>query len=84
MADQQQPGILAQRRSRVRIIVTYVAMFYAFAIGPLLVAAMFFLQGISDDRAVMAKDIYFSILPVASAVISYWFATRSLEQKPPS
>ena len=73
---------ITQRRSRVRVVVTYVAMFYAFFIGPLLVAAVFFSRaGDGDDsRAIMAKDIYFSILPVATSVISYWFATRSLEK----
>ena len=58
-------------RSAVRMIVTYVATGFLFVVGAALVG-YFITAGDEDD----GKDIFLAILPIASAVITYWFASR--------
>ncbi len=59
------------RRSAVRVIVTYIATGFLFVVGAALVG-YFVTTGKHDD----GKDIFLAILPIASAVITYWFAAR--------
>ena len=63
------------RRSAVRVIVTYVATGFLFVVGAALVG-YFIATGDKDD----GKDIFLAILPIASAVITYWFAARQSEK----
>jgi len=69
---------LKLKRNLVRRVVSYLAAFYLFLGGFLLVLFAFWL--IEGDTVpsgfTAAKDIYMSILPVASGVIAYWFASR--------
>ena len=58
-------------RSAVRMVVTYVATGFLFVVGAALVG-YFITTGERDD----GKDIFLAILPIASAVITYWFASR--------
>lgn len=58
-------------RSAVRMKVTYVATGFLFVVGAALVG-YFITTGKPDD----GKDIFLAILPIASAVITYWFASR--------
>ena len=58
-------------RSAVRMKVTYVATGFLFIVGAALVG-YFITTGKPDD----GKDIFLAILPIASAVITYWFASR--------
>ena len=58
-------------RSAVRMKVTYVATGFLFVVGAALVG-YFITAGKPDD----GKDIFLAILPIASAVITYWFASR--------
>lgn len=58
-------------RSAVRMKVTYVATGFLFVVGAALVG-YFITSGKPDD----GKDIFLAILPIASAVITYWFASR--------
>ena len=63
------------RRSAVRVIVTYVATGFLFVVGAAMVG-YFIATGEKDD----GKDIFLAILPIASAVITYWFAARQSEK----
>ena len=63
---------LERRRSAVRVTVTYIAAGFLFVGGAVVVG--YFL---GTNQTSEGKDVFFSILPVAAAVISYWFAKRS-------
>ena len=58
-------------RSAVRVRVTYAAAFFLFGAG-----AGFAGYFIAIGEETMAKDLFFAILPIAAAVVTYWFATR--------
>lgn len=58
-------------RSAVRVRVTYAAAFFLFGAG-----AGFAGYFIAIGEEAMAKDLFFAILPIAAAVVTYWFATR--------
>ena len=62
-------------RSRVRILVTHTASLFVFGGGALMILALFIVQ--QHD---MAKDMFFTILPIGTAAITYWFAGRSAEK----
>lgn len=64
------------RKSRVRIIVTYLAASFLFVGGPILIAFFVWTQ----DRP-NALTLFNTILPVSAAIISYWFAGRSNKPK---
>ena len=59
------------RRSAVRMVVTYVATGFLFVVGAA-ISGYFLATGKEDD----GKDIFLAILPIAAAVITYWFASR--------
>ena len=66
---------LKRKRSEVRIKVTYGAAAFVFLGGAGLIAYALALEKID-----FAKDIFFAVMPVGAAVISYWFAGRSAEK----
>ena len=73
-ADGQTNSHAEQRennRSAVRMVVTYVATGFLFVVGAA-ITGYFIATGKHDD----GKDIFLAILPIASAVITYWFAAR--------
>lgn len=59
------------RRSAVRIGVTYVAAGFLFLVGA---GAVGFLFAIGDIET--GKDMFLAILPVAAAIVTYWYASR--------
>ena len=63
------------RRNLVRIWVTYGAAFYLFILGPIFCVILFTRTPTSSLDA--AKDLFLAILPIASGIVAYWFATRS-------
>lgn len=63
------------RRSLVRIVVTYIAAAYVFGGSTLLIGALW-LDQLDDEKLNIAKDIFMMVLPVATGVITYWFASR--------
>ena len=67
----EQKEELESRRSKVRVYVTYVAAGFIFIGGGAFIAVLVFLQEIDS-----AKDIFMAILPLATSVVTYWFATR--------
>ena len=60
------------RRSSVRVWVTYGAATFLFGGGIGLVAACLFMG--DHDKA---KDVFMAILPISTAVVTYWFANRA-------
>ena len=60
------------RRSSVRVWVTYGAATFLFGGGIGLVAACLFMG--DPDKA---KDVFMAILPISTAVVTYWFANRA-------
>lgn len=65
------------RRSWVRVVVTYCAMGFVFLVSPVLMGVLIY-KGENDK----ALTLFNTILPVATGVISFWFATRSVAQQP--
>lgn len=70
-STQDQDPKAEKMRSAVRVRVTYAAAFFLFGAG-----AGFAGYFIAIGKEVMAKDLFFAILPIAAAVVTYWFATR--------
>lgn len=67
------------RKSAVRVWVTYMASAYVFG-GGLLLAGLciisIWVQALDNVALTVAKDFYLTVFPVATAVITFWFATR--------
>lgn len=89
-----------EKKSRVRVWVTYLATWWVFLMsGLLILRAVGWGGGIpvnvttdtsADANTVtvavdtafgIAKDIYMTVLPVATGVITYWFASRGISRK---
>ena len=60
------------KRNSVRIRVTYGAAAFLFIGGFIMIIVLLFKSSYAE-----AKDVFLTILPVSSAVISFWFAGRS-------
>ena len=65
---------IEDRKSRVRVRTTYWAATFLFGGGAGLIAVLFFLGEI--DKAL---TLFNTILPISSALISYWFAGRQFK-----
>ena len=61
-------------RSLVRMLVTYMAAGFLFIVGAAIVAYF-----VATNQNNDGKDLFLAILPIAAAVVTYWFATRSNE-----
>ena len=66
---------LKQRRSEVRVYVTYLAAAFVFLGGGIMIAVALF-----THQGDLAKDLFFTILPIGTGVITFWFAGRSAEK----
>ena len=64
------------RRNRVRVLVTYAAAVYLFVFGPAMVWVLFMSPDVAKDNVIAAKDMFMGLLPIASGIVAYWFATR--------
>ena len=69
---------LDKNRSRVRQWVTYAATLYVFGMGALL------LYCADKPYFKEAKDLYLTVLPIATGVITYWFASRKQIESSPT
>lgn len=67
--------MIEQRRSRVRVVVTYLAALYIFIGSGALIAALW-IEKLPDDKLSTAKDVFTMVMPVAAGIIAYWFASR--------
>lgn len=77
MAELTSQEIIDQRRSLVRVIVTYGAAIFIFLITPILIGILIWRE--KHDQAINLFNI---IVPIATGVISFWFANRSGTKKP--
>ena len=68
-------AIIADRRSWVRVLNTYAAGVFLFVFGPLLIVSLLWLGRVDD-----ALNVFNILLPVASAIVSFWFAGRDKPQ----
>jgi len=67
------------KKSKVRVNVTYIAAGYIFGVGTflgLLCIASIWITALDNEALVVAKDFFLVVLPVATGIITYWFATR--------
>ena len=76
------------RRSFVRVGVTYAAAVYVFVLGPVAAWLVFDAStvnvgtGENGTMAILApniaagKDLFLSILPIATGIVTFWFAAR--------
>lgn len=76
--------ILRGARSSVRIIVTLVSTAYVFVGAGFVIHVAVTCKYTSNGCAQFndVKDSYLMVLPVATGVITYWFADRSRSKKP--
>ena len=66
---------IRRRRSMVRMLVTYIAALFVFAGG-----GMIIVYGLWKNEIDLAKDTFNVVLPIGTAVVTYWFAGRSAEK----
>ncbi|MDE2877891.1 hypothetical protein [Candidatus Palauibacter soopunensis] len=71
---------IEERKSRVRVWVTKAAAYWVFLGSAVLVAALW-IDELDAEKMQAAKDIYMTVLPVATGVITYWFASRGISSK---
>lgn len=60
------------RRSKVRVVVTYIAAAFLFGGGSIFISFL-----IWTGQRDLAFQLFTTLLPVGAAVISFWFAGRS-------
>ena len=70
---------IARRRSRVRVVVTYLAAAWVFGASALLIFALW-VDALDDRKLSVAKEVFTMVLPVATGIITYWFASRKPER----
>ncbi len=65
------------RRSKVRVVVTYGAAAFLFLGGALFIGYLVLYP--AEKEAVtltLAKEIFFVLVPVATSIVTFWFAGR--------
>ena len=67
------------RRSKVRVTVTYWAALYIFG-GAAVLIALALWGNLTKDNFDIVREIFTLALPIATGVITYWFATRQQGQ----
>ncbi len=67
----QRLELLEIRRSWVRIIISLAATLFLFFGGPLFIGFLVYIDKLDD-----AKNLFTTILPIASSIIAFWFAGR--------
>lgn len=65
------------KRSAVRICVTYGAGAYVVLGGVMLMATALFGGETEHEMFGEAKDVFLATLPIATGILTYWFADRS-------
>ena len=71
-------------KSRVRVYVTHLAAIFVFGGGALMVLALG-ADWVKADKAnvIAMKEVFMTILPIATGVITYWFADRAASKARP-
>ena len=75
---------IEERRSLVRVWVTYAAATYAFAGSGILIVAALSFKTLDVAMLNAAKDLFMTVLPVATGIITYWFASRKPAEDAPT
>ena len=73
-------------RSRVRVYVTYAAGIFVFGGGIFLMVAAGFgwlVDKNGNPAFTNAKDIFMMVLPIATGILTYWFAERAATKEKP-
>ena len=71
-------------KSRVRVCVTHLAAAFVFGGGAVLVLALGAGWVNAGDANVIAmKEVFMTVLPIATGVITYWFADRAASKRRP-
>ena len=65
----------ADRKSRVRVGVTYWAAFYIFG-GSAVLIGLALAEVLDKDNFDKVREIFTMVLPIATGIVTYWFATR--------
>ena len=76
-----------RNKSRVRVWITYLAAFYVFLGSLYLIYAFLTHDGDVSNGMEKALTLFNTTLPIATGIITYWFAARSNSKKsspPPS
>ena len=71
--------IRQDRRSRVRVKITYWAAFYIFG-GSVALILLALYGNLNENNFNVVREIFTMILPIATGVVTYWFATRQQGQ----
>ena len=75
-----QRDTIENRKSAVRVFVTQVATVWVFAGSGILIVGLLFLS-VDAEKLQIGKDIFMTVLPIATGIITYWFASRGLSSK---
>ena len=70
-----------KNKSKVRIRITYIATAYVFLGSAYLIYIFLMHEGTISDGMEKALTLFNTTLPIATGIITYWFATRSNAQK---
>ena len=73
--------IIKSRRSWVRIGVTYLAALFVFGGGLVLMWSGRSYTEQNKGGFDFAMDVFVTVLPIATGVITYWFATRGTDKQ---
>ena len=65
----------ADRKSRVRVGVTYWAAFYIFG-GSAVLIGLALAEVLDEGNFDNVREIFTMVLPIATGIVTYWFATR--------
>ena len=76
-------NVMASRRNWVRVWVTYGAAIYVFVGSTLLIIGALWTKSLDAAKMSSAKEIFTMTLPVATGIITYWFASRRPENDLP-
>ena len=63
------------RKSRVRVGVTYWAAFYIFG-GSAVLIGLALAEVLDEGNFDKVREIFTMVLPIATGIVTYWFATR--------
>ena len=62
-------------RTRVRVLSTYTALIWIFAVSTAMIFGFAFWE-IPENMLDHMRDVFFTVLPVATGIVTYWFASR--------
>ena len=82
-SETKQEKTIEERKSEVRVYVTKWAALYVF-LGSTALIVVSLVNWVESDSLQVAKDVFMTVLPVATGVITYWFASRGRSTRTPA